>query len=100
MQKKGPTGNVNVIVYVKDTLTESQAKQIQNAKLVDIVRQLGIPVGRVEAIDDKTVAIFETDNFVMAAVKTTLIDWCKVESFTEVHPRLTPNLGPLAKGSK
>lgn len=100
MQKKGPTGNVNVIVYVKDTLTESQAKQIQNAKLVDIVRQLGIPVGRVEAIDDKTVAIFETDNFVMASVKTTLLEWCKVESFAEVHPRLTPNLGTLARGSK
>jgi hypothetical protein len=93
-----PTGNVNVIVYVKETLTEAQQKQINNAKLVDIIRQLRIPVGRIEAIDDKTVAIFETDNFVMASVKTTLLDWCKVESFTEVHPRLTPNLGALTRG--
>jgi hypothetical protein len=93
-----PTGNVNVIVYVKEALTEAQQKQISNAKLVDIIRQLRIPVGRIEAIDDKTVAIFETDNFVMASVKTTLLDWCKVESFTEVHPRLTPNLGALTRG--
>ena len=93
-----PTGNVNVIVYVKETLTEAQQKQINNAKLVDIIRQLRIPVGRIEAIDDKTVAIFETDNFVMATVKTTLLDWCKVESFAEVHPRLTPNLGSLTRG--
>ena len=93
-----PTGNVNVIVYVKETLTEAQQKQINNAKLVDIIRQLRIPVGRIEAIDDKTVAIFETDNFVMATVKTTLLDWCKVESFAEVHPRLTPNLGALTRG--
>jgi len=99
MPKGKPTGNVNVIVYVKENLTESQAKQISNAKLVDIIRQIGVPVGRVEAIDDKTVAIYETDNFVMAAVKTTLIDWCKVESFTEQHPRLNPNLGTLARGS-
>lgn len=99
MAKGKPTGNVNIIIYVKDTLTESQAKQIQNAKLVDIVRQLQIPVGRVEAIDDKAVAIYETDNFVMASVKLTLVDWCKVESFTEQHPRLNPNLGNLARGS-
>lgn len=95
-----PTGNVNIIVYVKDTLTESQAKQIQSAKLVDVVRQLQIPVGTVEAIDDKAVAIYNSDNFVMASIKLTLADWCKVESFTEQHPRITPNLGDLAKGSR
>jgi hypothetical protein len=94
-----PTGNVNVIVYVKETLTEAQEKQISNAKLVDVIRQLRIPVGTVEAIDDKTVAVYGTDNFVMASLKTALLDWCKVESFTEQHPRLNPNLGTLARGS-
>jgi hypothetical protein len=99
MAKGTATGNVNVIVYVKDTLNESQRSQIQNSKLVDVVRQLRIPVGRVESIDDSAVAIFETDNFVVAAVKTTLGVWCKVETFLDVHPRLTPNVGDLAKGS-
>lgn len=94
-----PTGNVNVIVYVKESLTESQTKQISSIKLVDVVRQLGVPVGTVEAIDDRAVAIYATDNFVMASLKKTLFEWCKVESFTEQHPRLNPNLGNLARGS-
>lgn len=97
--KGAPTGNTNVIVYVRETLTESEKNQIKGSKLIDVVKQLGIPVGSPVAIDDNTVAIYGTDNFVMATLKTTLLKWCKVESFTEVHPRLTPSLGDLAKGS-
>jgi hypothetical protein len=92
-------GNTNIIIYVKETLTESDKQQIEGSKLIDVIKQLGIPVGRPVAIDDQAVAIYETDNFVMASLKVTLAKWCKVESFTEVHPRLTPNLGNLAKGS-
>lgn len=99
MLKGSATGNVNIIIYIKDTLNESEKKQIQSSKLIDIIRQLRIPVGRIESIDDNAVAILESDNFVMASVKTTLGRWCKVETFFNVHPRLTPNVGPLAKGS-
>lgn len=97
--KGAPTGNTNIIIYVKETLTESDKAQIKGSKLIDVVKQLGIPVGKPVAIDDQTVAVYETDNFVMATLKMTLAKWCKVESFTEVHPRLTPSLGDLAKGS-
>jgi hypothetical protein len=92
-------GNVNIVVYVKETLTEAEKAQIKSIKLIDVIKQLGIPVGRPVAIDDHTVAIFETDNFVAATLRMTLLNWCSIESFAEQHPRLNPYLGTLAKGS-
>ena len=98
MRKKGPAGNVNFIIYVRDRLTESELSQIKNTKLVDIVRQIGVEVGTVESVNDKTVVVYESDNFVAAKLKIAIGKWCTVETFAEVHPKLN-NLGDLAKGS-
>ncbi len=99
MTKGKATGNVNLIVYVREKLNESELSQIKNSKLIDVVRQLGIPVGTPEAIDDRTVAVYNSDNFVAASLKMSIGKWCVVETFTEQHPRLNPNLGNLARGS-
>jgi hypothetical protein len=94
-----PKGNTNVIVYVKSDLTQQQYEQAKNMVLGDIIKQLNIPVGFIQPIDNYCVVINSTDNFVAASLKMNLRDWCKVETFQDVHPRLNPHVGPLARGS-
>jgi hypothetical protein len=94
------SGNVNIVVYVRDKLNESDISQIRNIKLIDVIRQLGSIKGDVKIISDHVVAVYNTDNFYAATLKLSMGRWCSVETFAENHVKLTPNLGTLARGSK
>jgi len=91
-------GTTNFIVYLREDIKPEDKAKISGWNLSDVVKQLGIPEGKIVGHGKDTVTVSETSNAVGASLKMTLGQWCVVESFVEVHPRITKNLGPLASG--
>ncbi len=81
----------------EDLKPEDKAK-IAGWNLSDIVKQFNIPVGKVTGHGKDIVTINETDNRVGASLKMLLSQFCIVETYVEVHPKLNKNLGPIARG--
>ena len=88
----------NFVVYMRDDLKPDVRAKISGWNLSDVIKQLNIPEGKITAYGKDTVTITGTTNAVAASIKMTMGQWCMIESFVEVHPRITANLGPIARG--
>jgi hypothetical protein len=89
----------NFIIYMREDLKPEVRAKIEGWNLSDVIKQLNIPEGKVTAYGKDTATITGTSNAVGASIKMTMGQWCVVESYVEVHPRITANLGPVARGS-
>jgi len=88
----------NFVIYVREDLKPEIKEKISGWNLSDVIKQLNIPDGKITGYGKDVVTITETTNAVGASLKMTMGQWCVVESFVEVHPKITANLGPVARG--
>lgn len=80
---------INIVVYVKDNLPSEEYKKLKGFKLIQLIRHIGVDVGKVHEVDDHIVAIYETDNFVAAKIKNYINKQIfSVETFAELHHKV------------
>jgi len=91
-------GTVNFVIYMREDLQPEVKEKIAGWNLADVIKQLNIPEGKISSHGKDTATITGTSNAVAASLKMTLSQWCVIESYVQNHPKITPHMGPLARG--
>ncbi|MCS7317010.1 MAG: hypothetical protein NZZ41_01645 [Candidatus Dojkabacteria bacterium] len=80
--------SVNIVIYLKENVNKEK-ENLKNFRLLNLIQSIGVSEGRIEEIDSDAVAIYETNNFDAARIKSIISKKLfNVETFVEMHHRI------------